>query len=735
MTQTSGSSPQPNRLLVRDIVEIENRYYILASSSLAAEVDRVLKHGETFAVFDRYGDIKPVGVGEHGLYHEGTRFLSTLLLGFAEDRPLLLSSNVKEDNSLIAVDLTNPDMVNEGIVTTPRGSVHLSRTKVLWDGTCHERFTLRNYGLTQVSVPMVLRFDADYADIFEVRGTHRARRGARLETRVDKTSVVLSYEGLDGVVRATRLLFDPAPVALSETEARFHVVLEAGEQVVLDVAVVCESHRTPAMLTFRQARDAAQSLLAQGRSQGADVFTSNEQFNDWLNRSVADLSMMTSDTPVGPYPYAGVPWFNTPFGRDGIITALECLWINPTMARGVLSFLASHQASETNEARDAQPGKILHEARMGEMAALGEIPFGRYYGSHDATPLFVLLAARYYERTAEREFITTLWPAIERALAWIDRYGDLDGDGFAEYYRRSPYGLVHQGWKDSHDAVFHADGRLAEGPIALCEVQGYIYAARQGAADLAAALGHTTQAETLRRQADVLRERFEEAFWSDELGTYGLALDGAKQLCRIRTSNPGHCLFTGIASQERAERVAHLLVDERMFSGWGVRTVAAGELRYNPMAYHNGSVWPHDNALIAQGLARYGLRDAALHVLQGMFDASIFVDLHRLPELFCGFGRRPGEGPTLYPVACSPQSWAAGAVFLLLQAILGLEVSATRREVRFSHARLPPFLEDVRIRGLRVGTATLDLQLQRHEANVALKVVRRDGPVEILSVK
>jgi glycogen debranching enzyme len=549
------------------------------------------------------------------------------------------------------------------------------------------------------------------------------------------TSVVLSYKGLDGVVRATHLAFRPQPVELSETEARFHVVLEAGEEVVLDVTVVCESQRKPELLTFREARAAAEHVLAHGRSQGADVFTSNEQFNDWLNRSVADLSMMTSDMPDGPYPYAGVPWFSTPFGRDGIITALECLWINPWMARGVLSFLARHQASDTNEARDAQPGKILHEARMGEMAALGEIPFGRYYGSHDATPLFVLLAARYYERTADREFITTLWPSIEGALAWIDRYGDLDGDGFAEYYRRSPHGLVHQGWKDSYDGVFHADGRLAEGPIALCEVQGYIYAARQGAADLAAALGHSTRAKTLRRQAEALRERFEEVFWSEELGTYGLALDGTKQLCHVRTSNPGHCLFTGIASQDRAERVAQLLVGEQMFSGWGVRTVAAGELRYNPMAYHNGSVWPHDNALIAQGLARYGLRDAALRVLEGMFDASIFVELHRLPELFCGFGRRPGEGPTLYPVACSPQSWAAGAVFLLLQAVLGLDVSATRREVRFSHARLPPYLEEVRIRGLRVGTATLDLQLQRHEANVALKVLRRDGPVEILSVK
>lgn len=735
MVLPSGSKPDRHRLLARDIVEIENRYYILASSSLADEVDRVLKHGETFAVFDRYGDITPVGVGEHGLYHEGTRFLSTLLLGFGEDRPLLLSSNVKADNSRIVVDLTNPDILTEGIVTTPRGSVHLARTKVLWDGTCHERFTLRHYGLTQVSLPVVLRFDADYADIFEVRGTHRPRHGHRLETRVDTTSVVLSYEGLDGMVRATRLLFEPAPVALSETQASFHIVLEAGAEVVLDVVVVCQSHCMPAMLTFREACDAAESVLAHGRSQGADLITSNEQFNDWLNRSVADLSMMTSETPAGPYPYAGVPWFSAPFGRDGIITALECLWINPSMARGVLAFLARHQASETNEERDAQPGKILHEARMGEMAALGEIPFGRYYGSHDATPLFIVLAAQYYERTADREFTIALWPAIERALAWIDRYGDIDGDGFAEYYGRSRRGLVHQGWKDSHDAVFHADGRLAEGPIALCEVQGYIYAARQGAAGLAAALGHATQAKNLRRRAEALRQRFEEAFWCDALGTYGLALDGAKQLCRVRTSNPGHCLFTGIASPDRAARVARLLVDEQMFSGWGVRTVAAGELRYNPMSYHNGSVWPHDNALIAQGLARYGLRDATLRVLQGMFDASIFVDLHRLPELFCGFQRRPGEGPTLYPVACSPQSWSASAVFLLLQAILGLEVSATRREVRFEHARLPPFLEEIRIRGLRVGTAILDLQLERHDANVAVNVLRRDGVVEIVSVK
>jgi glycogen debranching enzyme len=717
---------------VEEIIQVKNRWYVLATAALSEDRPQVLKHDETFAVLDRLGNIKQYGLGEEGLYHEGCRFLSRWEITVNHRQPMLLNSMVRKDNSLLAVDLTTPDLYEEGRLVIPRGTVYIAREQFLWGGVHYEHLRLVNYGKYRVNLTLEIRFAADFADIFEVRGVPRSRRGAKLPVQVKGSGLLLAYQGLDGVCRQTRLRFTPAPAELTERQASFRLELTPGQRVDLAAIAACEMDRRAAkILPVAEAAEKAVTALATVRVAGANIYTSNEQFNDWVDRSTADLSMLLTHTPYGSYPYAGVPWFSTPFGRDGIITAIEYLWVYPDLARGVLAFLAANQAEQDIPQQDAEPGKILHEARLGEMAALGEVPFQRYYGSVDATPLFIILAEAYFRRTGDRDFIAGLWPHILRALDWLDLFGDMDQDGFVEYQSQTPVGLQHQGWKDSDDAVFHADEQPVPGPIALCEVQGYVYLAKKRAAVLALAFEDQELARRLEKQALALKKKFNQIFWCEDLNTYALALDGDKRPCRVRTSNAGHTLWSGIASWEYANRLVRTLFSEDFFSGWGIRTLARNEARYNPMSYHNGSVWPHDNALITAGLARYGYKKQAVRLLTGLFEASNALDLHRLPELFCGFTRLPGQGPTHYPVACAPQAWASAAVFFLLQACLGLTFSSEKPQVCFSHPRLPEYLQWMEIRNLPVGSGAVDLILHRHPQDVGVNALRKDKDVEI----
>jgi glycogen debranching enzyme len=725
------SSPRPDAVGVGI-----PQFYIPATASFQERRPRTLKHGDTFAVFDHNGDILSGPGSPEGLFHTDTRHLSHLDLRVNGARPMLLSSTLREDNAGLTCDLTNPDLFEGGRLVIERDLIHIRRSKFLWNGRCHERLAVRNFSTEPRRLRLELHFAADFADLFEVRGATRPCYGQRHAPDVGADQVLFAYTGLDGRRRTTRLRFDPVPKALSADTAIFDLDLAPRARCVLCLDAGCtdEVPDRPARPSFMLSIRAARRALRQSSSRAAAVATSNEIFDEALRRSVADLYMLMTDKDGGPYPYAGIPWFSTAFGRDAIITAYQMLWMDPAVARGVLCYLAENQATDEDASADAEPGKILHEVRAGEMAELGEVPFRRYYGSVDSTPLFVMLAAAYLERTGDLDTIRRLWPHVEAALGWIDRYGDRDGDGFVEYGRRTEGGLANQGWKDSHDSVFHADGRLADGPIALCEVQGYVYAAKTGAAAMARRLGLAAVAARLDGEAGRLRSRFEEVFWCEELGTYALALDGRKRPCRVRSSNAGHTLFTGIAAPERASQVVGQLMDTTSFSGWGIRTVPNTEARYNPMSYHNGSVWPHDNALIALGFSRYGHQGAVTRIFDGLFAASTHMDLRRLPELFCGFPRRRGTGPTLYPVACAPQAWAAATPLSLLQASLGLSFDPAGRRIHFERPRLPGFLNEVTLRGVTLGDARIDLLIRRHGDEVVVSPLNRHGEVSVVTV-
>ncbi len=719
-----------------DIVRVADEYYVRASSALADDRTRVLKSGDTFLIANRYGDIEELGASRFGLFHAESRHLSRFRMRLNRLQPLLLSSVVREDNGFLAVDVTNvdsPEAASSSIGDLSRGTVHVFRSQFLLPGCRYEHIRVRNYGLESVRLTLSFQFDADFADIFEVRGSKRERHGTRLAQRVEGDAAILAYKGLDDVLRQTKITFSPRPATLTGDEASYSITLAPAEETSMFCAVYCHhGDSIECRDSYETAFSTAQNGIKQAEEIGCQVDSSSETFDLWLKRSSADLLMLTLNNPEGPYPYAGVPWFSTVFGRDGIITALQCLWTQPRMAESVLKYLAKTQATEVNPDQDAEPGKILHEMRRGEMAATHEVPFGRYYGSIDSTPLFVMLAAEYHQRTGDTQLIRDIWPNIKRALNWIDIFGDRDGDGFVEYQRQTDKGLAQQGWKDSQDSVFHADGRLADAPIALCEVQGYVYAAKRGAASLARVLKESELAEKLDAAATALHSRFNEAFWCDEIDSYAIALDGKKQQCRVRTSNAGHALYCGIAETDYARRVAATLLETNSYCGWGVRTVSAHEARYNPMSYHNGSVWPHDNSIIAMGLSRYGFREEVSRIVEGLHEASCHVEMNRLPELFCGFHRRPEtSGPTLYPVACSPQAWAAGAVFMLVQACLGLGIDGAAKRIHFTNPTLPSNVNEIEVQRLRVGNARVDFVARRSGERVQIEVSQKSGDLVV----
>ncbi len=715
----------------------QTQFFIPATASLAERRPRTLKHDESFAVFDHSGDAIAGPGSPEGLYHRDTRHLSHLYLTVNGLRPILLSSAVRDDNTMLTCDLANPDFFGEdGRLAVEHDLIHLRRTRFLWRGAVYERVTVRNFDTEERTIQVDIGFAADFADLFEIRGMTRLRRGVTRDPDVGEAQVRLSYVGRDDLERSTHIQFEPAPDQLTSTGARFDVTVPAGERCTLFMRICCNEAEPAASLSFeflKTLREAMQGAK-QAQARGGSIRSSNALFNEVSRRSFSDIAMLSTETDYGPYPYAGIPWFSTVFGRDAIITALQMLWLDPTLSRGVLGYLAAHQATSFDPAADAEPGKILHEVRRGEMAELGEVPFRHYYGSIDSTPLFVMLAGAYLDRTGDIGFLRGILPQIEAALAWIDDHGDRDGDGFVEYGRLTDQGLQNQGWKDSHDSVFHADGEIARGPIALAEVQAYVYGAWRAAADLFEATGDMVRATGYRARAEDLRHRFDAAFFDAKLNSYVLALDGDKRPCRVRASNAGHVLYTGLALDARAASVVSTLMAPASFSGWGVRTIASTEARYNPMSYHNGSIWPHDNALIAAGFSRYGFRREAARIFEGLFSAATYVDLMRLPELFCGFPRRRSQGPTFYPVACSPQAWSAATPLSLVQSCLGLGFDVQKEEICLREPIMPAFLQNLTVSGLQIGAGAVDIGFDRMDDKVVVRPLGRSGSARIVTI-
>jgi glycogen debranching enzyme len=713
-------------------VELHGAPPILAE---AREELLVLKDRELFLCTRPDGDVAPAQVSGEGFYADDTRHLSEIRLEVGGARPVALSRTALEDRAVLYA--TNATLRSASRRPVPQLSLSITRELMIAAGRLYYMVRVHNFLAKPVTTSVSLALAADFADMFEVRGASgRTARGHALAPKRTERGLTLAYVGEDEVFRETVIELSPVPerLDLQADRARGHweAVLEPGApaEIMVSAEPSIGGRRRPRR-RLTTAMDELSDAETRWRSRCTTITSDNERFNELTATSARDLRALTMPAPGGQILAAGIPWYVAPFGRDALLAAGEALILNPDLTRDALLTLAKLQAVEDDPWRDAEPGKILHELRVGELAGAGLVPHSPYYGTVDATPLFLMRAADYYDWTGDLETLRALRPALDAALGWIDEYGDRDGDGFVEYERRSTGGLRNQGWKDSENSIVHADGSLAEGPIALVEAQGYVYAAKRTIADVYDALGLGEVAERLRTEASELRVAFNEAFWNPAEGTFALALDGRKRQVASVTSNPGHCLYCGIVDPEKAGSVVERLLAPDMFSGWGIRTLSSSSPAYNPMSYHNGSVWPHDNAIIAAGLGRYGHPRALLQIASCVFEVASGARDSRLPELYCGFDRSERAAVVAYPVACIPQAWAAAAPLLILQAMLGISASAPDRALRIERPALPDWLTGIRLERLCVGKASVTLDFRRDGHATGFTLVDQRGDVNV----
>ncbi|EID43468.1 amylo-alpha-1,6-glucosidase [Parageobacillus thermoglucosidasius] len=684
---------------------------------------RVIKENDMFFLTDEKGNIPkshPYGLG---LYTKDTRFLSEFSLRINGEEPVLLSSDASE-NYMATILLTNPPIEKDGEIVLWRESIQIERKRFIYSGVLYETVKLKNYFPKPVTCEISVSFDADFADMFIIRGFQTGKVGKRTGQTVDGNSLVFHYEGADGVYRATTITWDrPAILADESGQVVFAFSLHHDEEQAVTFMIQPQIGQ-PAMPKTIMDKDNALRQLQDSYNEWHQsitrVNTDYKPLQRLIERGLADLRVLLTDLGYGPFPVAGLPWFGVPFGRDSLITALQMLPFCPQVAKGTLLTMAQYQGKKQDPWRDEQPGKIMHELRFGELANTNQVPFTPYYGAVDATPLFLVLLAEYVKWTGDYDIVRQLETNIEAALQWIDQYGDRDGDGFVEYHQESSKGIANQGWKDSGDSIVHRDGEYAKPPIALVEVQGYVYQAKKGLADIFEQLGKVKQAAELRQQAEELKKKFEDAFWMEDVQFYAIALDEKKRQVGTITSNPGHVLFAGILDGHRENAVIRTLLSPKMFSGYGIRTMAEGEAGYNPMSYHDGSVWPHDNSIILLGLSKLGKAKEALMIMEGLIEAASHFEYDRLPELFCGYSRSFGK-PVPYPVACSPQAWAAGTPLVFVQAMLGLFPNSLRKEIHLSPTLLDS-MNVLKVENMAIGHGRLSLTVFREGKEIKVNI-------------
>ncbi|MFE7083366.1 glycogen debranching N-terminal domain-containing protein [Priestia megaterium] len=694
---------------------------------------RVIKENDVFLLSEPNGNITkehPYGLG---LYTKDTRFLNKLNLKINGENPVLLSSEANE-NYMATILLTNPHMEDEKGLILWRESVEIERKRFINKGVLHEALKFKNYFPKTITFSITVELEADFMDMFIVRGFQTGKVGRRTGQFVDGEQLIFTYQGADNLSRKTLISWNKQPSSVSDLgEITFEFTLdhEQEEEVVLMIQPQIGEEKKDKILPMRKALNDLQNSYTKWESSSTKVKTDHQILQRLISRGLNDIRVLLTDVGYGQFPVAGLPWYGVPFGRDSLIAALQMLPFNSEVAKGTLKTMAAYQGKENNSWLDEQPGKIMHEVRYGELANTDQIPFTPYYGTVDATPLFLILLTEYVKWTGDFEFLKELQGNVDAAFTWIDKYGDKDGDLFVEYHQESSKGIANQGWKDSGDSIVHRNGDYAESPIALAEVQGYVYQAKMGIALLYEAVDKAEEAKLLKEQAVLLKKKFDEQFWMDDVSFYAIALDQNKEKVGTITSNPGHVLLSEMLNEEKVEHVASMLVSDKMFSGYGIRTMGEGESGYNPISYHDGSIWPHDNSLILLGLSKVGKQEEANKVMQGLIDAAQHFEYDRLPELFCGYSSNLGK-PVKYPVACSPHAWAAATPLTFIQSLLQLFPNSISKEIYLNPCLLDN-MNELNVQGINIGEGILSVTVKKEAGETLVSIDENTTGYEVIS--